>query len=153
MPESKIEIKIGSIQFSAEGDQTWVSEQLDKMLEHAESLAQVAPSQVAPVAVEPPTAHTPMAEDPVVAQKPLATFLKDKNATTAQVTKFLATAVWLESKGKDRITTSEVTSALRTSNQSKLGNPADCLNQNVKKGYCEKDGKDFFVTQEGKDSL
>jgi hypothetical protein len=152
--EGKIEIKIGHVQFSAEGEQAWVSDQLDKMLKHAESLAKIAPP---PQANEPQnggtTDHTPMVPDSEIAQKPLATFLKEKNATTAQVTKFLATSVWLESKGKSRMTTSDVTAALRSSNQSKLGNPADCLNQNVKKGFCEKEGKEYYVTQEGKDSL
>ena len=83
----------------------------------------------------------------------MATFLKEKGATTKQVLKFLATAVWIESKGKQRLSTGDITKALKDSNQSKLGNPAECLNQNVKKGFCEKDGSEFFVTTEGKDSL
>jgi len=94
-----------------------------------------------------------MKPDPSIAGKTLASFLKDKNATSKQVLKFLATAVWLESKGKNRMTTADVTQALRDSNQSKLNNAADCLAQNVKKGLCEKEGNQFFVTSEGKDSL
>ena len=35
----------------------------------------------------------------------------------------------------------------------KLSNPSDSLNSNVGKGYCEKDGKHFFVTPEGRQSL
>lgn len=49
--------------------------------------------------------------------------------------------------------TSDVTKALKDSNQTRLGNPSDSLNQNVTKGYCEKDGKEFYVTEEGKNSL
>jgi hypothetical protein len=46
-----------------------------------------------------------------------------------------------------------VSKALNDANQKRLGNPAECLNQNVAKGYCEKDGKQFFVTDDGKSSL
>ena len=94
-----------------------------------------------------------MGTDSSIEAKTLPTFLKEKNANTVQVKKFLVTAVWLESKGANRIKTSDVTKALRDSNQTKLKNAADCLNQNVSKGYCEKDGKEFFVTEDGKNSL
>jgi hypothetical protein len=84
----------------------------------------------------------------------LSAFLKDKNATSNQVKKFLATAVWLhDSTGKDRITTAEVRAALKNANQGKLTNPAGCLNQNVGKGHAEKDGGSFFVTEPGRTSL
>jgi len=83
----------------------------------------------------------------------LASFLRDKNAGTNQVKKFLAASVWLEAKGKNRLTTADVTRALKDSNQSRIGNPADCLNKNVSKGHCEKDGKEFFVTTDGKNAL
>jgi len=79
--------------------------------------------------------------------------LREKNASTNQVRKFLATAVWLHARGKKRLSTADVTRALKDSNQTRLGNPADCLNKNVAKGHCEKDGKDFFVTSEGSASL
>ncbi len=151
MPESKIELKIGAIEFSATGDDAWVAAQLDKLLSSAKSLVDLSPPPAQEKGIH--GNHQPMGQDPDIAQKPLASFLKDKNATTAQVTKFLATAVWLEAKGKSRLTTADVTSALKDANQSRLGNPADCLNQNVKKGFCEKDGKQFYVTQEGKESL
>ena len=94
-----------------------------------------------------------MRPDPEIGKKTLATFLREKNASTIQNKKFLATAVWLEAKGNSRITTSDVTKALKDNSQKRLGNASDCLNQNVKQGYCEKDGKDFYVTQEGKESL
>ena len=157
MPDAKIEITIGTITFQAEGEQKWVADQLDKLFTNAKDLSTVAPvAPVAPVTPAPHTegdGHTPIKPDAGIAAKPLATFLKEKNATTNQVQKFLATAVRLESKGKNRIATADVTKSLKDSNQTRLGNPADCLNKNVSKGYCEKDGKEFFVTQEGKDSL
>jgi hypothetical protein len=158
MSQAKIEIKIGAIEFEAEGDQVWVAQQLDKVFEKAAGLALLAPAPVTPAAMvnssnPSDAAHTPMGSDPLIAAKPLAVFLKERNANTKQVDKFLATAIWLESKGKARLTTTDVTNALKSSNQSRLGNPADCLNQNVSKGRCEKDGKEFFVTQEGKKAI
>jgi len=150
MPDAKIDITIGALTFHAEGEQKWVSEQLDKMFTHAESLSSIAPPEKI---VANATDHTPMASDPDIAKKTLATLLKEKNASSKQVQKFLATAIWLESKGNARTSTSDVVKALKDSNQSRLGNPADCLNQNVKKGFCEKDGDKFFVTTEGKAAL
>ncbi len=150
MPDAKINISIGTLTFQAEGEQNWVGEQLDKLFANAKSLSSAVPAaKPAPDAPE----HTPIDSDPDIAKKPLATFLKEKSATIKQVQKFLATAVWLESKGNARISTGDVSKALKDSNQSRVGNPAECLNQNVKKGFCEKDGDKFFVTTEGKNSL
>src|SRR5438874_381975 len=53
----------------------------------------------------------------------LATFLKNNNATTNQVRKFLATSIWLHDQGKDRLSTSDVPEALRNASQTRLGNP------------------------------
>ena len=79
----------------------------------------------------------------------LGTFLKEKDALTIQVKRFLATAVWLRLKGKEKLTTTDVTKALRENHQSRLGNPSDTLNQNIRQGFCERDGKVFFVTPQG----
>jgi hypothetical protein len=56
----------------------------------------------------------------------LSAFLNSHNATSNQVRKFLA-----------------------VSHQGKLGNTSDCLGQNVKRGRCEKEGKQLYVTGEG----
>jgi hypothetical protein len=150
MPDVKIQIKIGSIEFSGEGEKGWIGQQLDKILTNAQKLATLA----APLAGSGSGGKRhPTGADPSIAQKTLAAFLKEKNATSNQNNKFLATAVWLEAKGSSRMTTTDITKALRDSNQSRLGNPSECLNQNVGKGYCEKDGKQFFVTDDGKASL
>jgi hypothetical protein len=151
MSESKIEIKIGQITFSGQGEADWVAKQLDKILAQAEKLIQLAPA--ASDDGEASSGHKPMGKDSVIAKKTLPAFLQEKNATTTQVKKFLATAVWLEAKGQNRLTTGDVTKALSDANQKRLGNPADCLGQNVSKGHCEKDGKQFYVTDEGKNSL
>ncbi len=47
----------------------------------------------------------------------------------------------------------DVVKALKESQQSRMGNPSEVLNQNIHKGHCERDGKEFFVTQEGRDSF
>ncbi|MGE0115241.1 MAG: hypothetical protein AB7T07_10215 [Steroidobacteraceae bacterium] len=151
MSESKIEIRIGQITFSGQGEQDWVASQLDKILAQAEKLIQLAPAPDEADGSE--NGHKPMGKDVGIAKKTLPAFLQEKNAKTQQVKKFLATAVWLEAKGQSRLLTSDVTKALSDANQKRLGNPADCLNQNVSKGNCEKDGKQFFVTDDGKNSL
>lgn len=153
MSEVKIQFKLGSIEFSGEGEKEWISQQLDKLLQQAPQLLSITPSP-AVTSIPPGTVgHNPMAADPAVAHQPLATFLKSKDATTNQTKKFLVTAIWLESKGKSRMTTSDITKALKDSNQTRIGNPADCLAKNISKGFCEKDGTQFFVTEEGKDSV
>lgn len=148
MADAKLEIKVGSISFSGEGDGKWLSDQFDKALKSIPALVQVAP----PPSVErntPPA--TPAAGR---ASGTLASFLKTKNASTHQIRKFLATAVWLHDReNRQRLGTGDITKALRENHQSRLTNAAECLNQNVRKGFCEKDGKQFFVTDEGRNEL
>lgn len=151
MSEAKVEIKVGQIAFSGQGEQDWVAKQLDKILVQAEKLIQLAP--VPNNDGHNGDAPKPMGKDLSIQKKTLPSFLQEKAATTNQVKKFLSTAVWLEAKGKSRLQTSEITKALKDANQTRLGNPADCLNRNVSKGYCEKDGNQFFVTEDGKNSL
>ena len=149
MSEAKIEIKIGQIQFSGEGDQEWVAKQLDKILTQAERLVRLAQEKVE----EEPGLEPHLTEEKKIAEKPLATFLKEKNAMTSEIRKILATAIWLHAKGKERFKTVDLTKALRDAKLKLPGNPTQCLNQNVSKGYCEKVGKEFYVTGEGKSSL
>lgn len=151
MGEAKIDIKIGEIQFSGVGDQDWVAKQLDKILNQAEKLVQLAPAHKPDQDTD--VERKPMGKDSGIAKTTLPSFLHEKVATKNQVKKFLATAVWLEAKGQSRLQTKDVTHALSDSNQSRLGNPSKCLNDNIAKGYCEKEGKKFFVTEEGKKSL
>lgn len=158
MADARVEFSIGTISFMGEGDKSWVAEQLDKILSQANELAGIAPAATTALSSQSPSPmglgeHQPMQPDSTIAQKTLPTFLNEKGAAKSQVKKFLATAVWLESKGRSRISPKEVTQALKDANQSRLGNPSDCLAKNIAKGYCERDGREFFVTQEGKDSL
>jgi hypothetical protein len=148
MAEAKIEIKAGGAEFTASGDQQWVGEQLDKFWENAGKLASIP--------LERPDSGGGDKGgsgklDTGIGRKSLATHLKEKGATSNQTKKFFQTAIWLgQTQGKHKITTREVTDALREAHQSRLSNPAQSLNNNVNKGYCEKDGNQFFVTEEGK---
>lgn len=153
MSEAKIEIKIGEITFSGQGEPDWVAKQLDKILAQAEKLIKLAPPASNDDGGEDEGGQKPMGKDPSIAKKTLPAFLQEKNAGSNQVKRFLATAVWLEAKGQSRLATADVTKALSGAKQKRLNNPADCLNKNVGKGYCEKDGKQFFVTDDGKRSL
>jgi hypothetical protein len=153
MAEAKLRIKLGDLEFEGEGDSGWLSERLDTLIERAPSLlhtANPAPPKTDTVIAEK---QAPMEPDPSIASKPLGTFLKEKKVGDNQTKKFLATAVWLESRGQSRLKTGDVTKALSDNNQSKLGNPSQCLADNVKQGYCERDKKQFYVTPQGKESL
>jgi len=84
----------------------------------------------------------------------LSSLLKATGGDNNQMRRFLATAVWLRRRGHDGdLTSSIVAKTLQENHQKKLANPADCLNKNVSKGYCEKTKSGFFVTEEGKTSL
>lgn len=149
MADSKIQIKIGVVEFSGEGDQNWLASQLDKILSKASELSKMSFRDSSL-----PEDEVGGSSKAIKPSKNLALFLKEKGATTIQTKKFLATAAYLQLGGKSRQTTSDVSKALKDSNQTKLNNPSDCLNQNVKKGFCEKDGNSsFFVTEEGLNEL
>jgi NADH pyrophosphatase NudC (nudix superfamily) len=145
MANGKIELKLGSFTFSGEGDENWLTKQLDKILEKLNQLQKVAiiPSNSTNGGLDNSDSTLDLKNTT------LASFLKSRNATSNQNKKFLATSIWLQSRGKNRISTMDVTKALKDNKQSKLGNASDCLSQNVAKGFCEKDGKEFYVTDEG----
>ncbi|MCB0045982.1 MAG: hypothetical protein KDD92_11160 [Caldilineaceae bacterium] len=155
--ESKIEITIGNLTFKGEGTESWLSTQLDKILDKAEALLAVHLE----LDSTQPTQNNDNGEDEgesasvdnEIASKHLATFLKEKNASSPQVNKFLATAIWLHARGKRYLSTKDVTEALRNAQQSRLSNASDCLNKNVGKGFCEKHGSQFFVTPQGKKAI
>lgn len=151
MSQSKIAIKIGQIEFTGEAEQEWLAKQLDKILSQAEKLIKIAP--IPPAHGSDADAGGQDANDKAIASQTLAAFLKSKNANKNQNKKFLATAVWLQAKGATRLETKQVTKALRDASQPRIGNAADTLSQNIGKGYCEKDGNQFFVTDEGRQSL
>jgi len=153
MATAKIEFTLGSITFSGEGEETWVSAQLDKILEKAPSLMKIVPmmqsiSQPASTASGQPS---PLS-DATISTQTLPNFLRSKEARSG-FKKFLATAIWLHAKGNPKLSTTDINKALKDYSQSRLSNATDSLNTNVSKGYCEKDGRQFFVTDEGREFL
>lgn len=139
---SRIEIKIGNLSFAAEGDQDWLSEQLSKVMTAASSAITQSEATVAASAQTEPSLSASTIGS-------LASYLKAKGGESKQVQRFLAAAGWLSRRGTTNLTTAAVSAALAENHQKRLGNPADCLNQNVSKGYCEKQKDGFFITPEG----
>jgi len=149
-PQAKIEIKLGNLKFSGEGDQEWLSKQLEKVIESADALAKVAPEASGATQT---SGQAGGQESGNIGS--LASYLKAKNAEKSQTRRFLATADWVRQRGgEEPLTTGAIAKALTENHQSRLGNPSDCLNKNVAQGYCEKlrDGG-FFITQEGHAAL
>lgn len=146
--QGKIDIKIGNISFSAEGDQVWLGEQLTMVIEAASTLS-------APAGKFEPGAATPGGGiNSATTREPigdtLAAYLKAKGGENKQVQRFLATAGWLHRRNEKELSPTAVAKALSKNHQKGLANPADCLNQNVGKGYCEKtEGNKFFITPDG----
>ena len=142
----KVEIKVGDISFTGEGDQVWLGEQISKVIESA---SQTRPSATAAQAgSEVDTRGSDISKPNFTTS--LASYLKEKGGETKQVQRFLATAAWLYHRGQLELNTTAVAKALSENHQKRLGNPSDSLNQNVSKGLCEKqkDGG-FFITPEG----
>lgn len=151
MSESKIEINVAGIVFSGQGEQTWLSEQLNKILEAATELSKLQP---APSATGAPVAKNSAAAPASTGSVgTLASHVKSKGGETNQVKRFLATADWLRLRGETLLTTAKVSKALSDNHQKRLGNPADALNHNVRKGHCEKKDGGFFITPEGLSEL
>jgi hypothetical protein len=141
MGNAKIEVTLGGITFSGEGEEDWLSQQLDKILKTAPELVAAAPPAGNAATPLVPPSGTP---------GPLATFIKAKGGDNSQVKRFLATAAWLRRRGQTNLTTAAVSKALADNQQKRLGNPADCLNQNVSKGHCEKTPNGgFYITPDG----
>jgi hypothetical protein len=147
MSDAKIEIKVGEVSFSGEGEGKWVSEQLDKVLARLQELANVAPAKPDEGSGAGTPGHKKIAGT-------LASFLTSKNAKSNKTRKFLAVALWLQdAQSLTRLATSNVTKALSDNNQGTVGNASQCLIQNVKQGFCEKEGKLFYVTPEGRTEI
>lgn len=161
MSNSKIEIKVGIVEFSGEGEPKWLSEQLDKILEKVPELLKIelasdeykqpksrdvsnpSPIQTATV--------SPKSDSSSQINSNLSNFMKETDSTKKQRRRFLAVAVWLQLKhGRKSMSTRDISTSLKEYQQSRLGNASEMLNQNVSKGFCEKDSSNnFYVTPEG----
>lgn len=163
MANAKIEIKLGAIEFSGEGEQEWVTEQLDKILDLVPDLKKkieksiATPSIAEPAKVAqnfaPPTDLFSSPKQEGMIRGNLSTFLRQKDAVDKQRRRFLGTAVWLQLNGKESIKTKEVTDALRAARQIKITNPSHQLNQNIAQGFCQKEGTRFYVTPQGIENI
>lgn len=147
MTDAKIEFSIGSLSFSGQGSEKWLTEQLDKIIEAVPSLSDIA---VVGEEVVNSTQHQILkSESSEKFNTPLASHIKSKGGDRSQNDRFLATADWLRRRGNATIITTNVTKALSENQQKRLSNPSDALNQNVKKGFCEKNSEGFFITPDG----
>ncbi|AOW20633.1 hypothetical protein [Urechidicola croceus] len=162
MANGRIEFKIGNLEFVGEGEQNWVTEQLDKMLERIpelvnESKKSTTKQTSTPIIVSNqtnPTTDLFSAPQPERAiPENLSTFLRKKDAIDKQRRKFLGTAVWLQLNGQQMIKTKNVTDALRSARQVKITNPSHQLNQNISQGFCQKEGNGFYVTPQGVEDI
>lgn len=157
MANARIEFKIGNIEFVGEGEQDWVTEQLDKVLKRIPELANESEKSV-PKANTTQVISTKPAQQSrqnleQLAKENLSTFLRKRDAIDKQRRRFLGTAVWLQLRGQQLIKTKEVTDALRAARQVKITNPSHQLNQNISQGYCQKEGQGFYVTPQGVENI
>ena len=172
MAESKIDFSFENLHFSCEGDKDWVEIQLNQILSRIPGLKKPELSVTSEIVKSAPVqnisteklAGTGGKEDLKSRRRPksvntltnneysddpLMEFLKDKDADKNQVRKFLATAVFLHSKGVEKFSTPMVSKLLKSTHIEKLINASDCLNKNEKKGFCIKENKEFILTEAG----
>lgn len=145
--KAKIEVKIGDISFTAEGEKEWLADQLEKIIESASNVKSNSASKNSEIS----DVSNQMDSEEFV--KSLASYIREKNGDINQTQRFLATSAWLTHKGHKPLTTALVTKALRENQQKRLSNPSDALNQNVRKGFCEKSPEGFFILPEGWQAL
>lgn len=140
----KLDVRIGKVKFKGEGDQDWLAEQLEKVVKAAPDMPDAPADDVDDDSDEADRNHRGS-----VFSTSLAAYVRNKGADGNQTLRFLVTANWLRKRGISILTASAVAKALSDNHQSRLANPADCLNKNVSKGFCEKNKDGFFITPEG----
>ena len=148
MSQGKIEFVCGNLSFVGEGEQDWLAQQLDKVLSATPVLAEMKQSANGDTSSQLEEGSEAKADSEF--NEPLASYIKQKGAESNQVKRFLATADWLRQRGDSNLKTKAVSGALAENHQQKLINPAQSLNNNVKKGFCEKRSNGtFFITPLG----
>ena len=145
MSNSKIEIKVGIVEFTGEGEQKWLSEQLDKVLAKVPELLKIelsAPNNGFGTKSALNSIENGLNNDQpnTIITQSLSTFLKEKKPSS-RPDLFLATAIWIhDNQGKSRIQQKDINIELKQSSQVPIPNPNQEFARNVKKGYCVKDG-------------
>ena len=146
MAEGKIQFELGGLKFSGEGTEAWVTKQLEWLFD---KLSDLKESGLLEAAAAEPRQHNVATPNKPMQVGSLASHIKAKGGDSNQVQRFLATADWLRLKGEKSLKTSMISKAPQDNHQKRLSNPADALNQNVSKGFCEKAQDGFFITPEG----
>lgn len=156
--KTKFRVRLGAAEIEYEGGTQFLKEEImptvGKILEMVDARTDLQrPAQVlqleehnSSVSVNQVRHEQPGTE---VISISLASYLKAKGAQAKQVRRFLATAAWLTGRGAKELTSGLIAKTLQEHQQSRLANPADCLNKNVSKGHCEKTKSGFFITPEG----
>jgi len=144
---TKIRIRVGDVEVEYEGAEAFLDKKLLHMIAELSKIYPQAPPSVSEGGEQGGGLR--------VRQKPgtLPAFLNQSKARSPQWKCFLATAQWLHAGGAKMLRTADVTKALKDNQQKKLANASGCLRQNVGKGYCEKSGSQFFVTEDGRNFL
>ena len=159
---TKLRVKLGAAEIEYEGGTEFLKNEimptLGKILDMVEARSDLqrvsrAPQlEAAPIPQENSSdamAAVSGSQGPLAVNGSLASYLKATGGHNKQVRRFLATAAWLTLRGHKELTASLIAKTLQEQQQSRLANPADCLNKNVAKGYCEKTKNGFFITPEG----
>jgi hypothetical protein len=124
----------------------WINEKLDLL-----PLLDAATQQDNEIKTRHASNATPAAADGAEGKfdVSLASHIRGKGADGSQTQRFLVTSDWLRRRGQSNLTSGAIAKALTENQQARLANPADCLNKNVAKGFCEKTKDGFFITPEG----
>lgn len=166
---NKIHIKLGPIEFEAEGDSELIEReraQFFTLLPQAiMAVSPVVPSTPQVLEVEDihtqstrPMEHTPILDAPerTPQYESLAEFMRDKKFSTG-VEIVMGVAYYVEHfDGMDSFTSKDIEAALDNARQTKPGNISQMLIQNIKKGHLrelkeKKDGlKAYCVLEKGK---
>ena len=144
--KGRIRIRLGNLRFDGEGTEDWLSAEASLFLRVATDMSVTATASAqASERDDPPSGTAP--------NQSLAAFLRATGGEKKQVQRFLATAGWLSRRGQEPLTSGLVSKTLREYHQKRLGNPSDCLSQNLSNGYCEKTHDGFRLTSEGWQAL
>jgi len=137
MSESKVDFSFENLHFSCEGDKDWVEMQLNQILSRIPGLNKPelsVPSEIVKSASGKDIASRKLSgtekievlkqrhrlkpvntlTTPEHSNDPLMEFLKEKDAEKNQVRKFLATSVFLHSKGVEKFSTPMVSKLLKS---------------------------------------
>lgn len=153
---TKLRVKLGGAEVEYEGSQSFLKAEIMPTVDKIIELVKVQTDlqrEPATLQLESGRLAPDSQGDSPKPTGSLASYLKAKGGSNKQIVRFLATAAWLSGRGNKDLTAALVAKALQENQQSRLANPADCLNKNVAKGYCEKTKDGFFITPEGWSAL